>query len=153
MGKADEKYFRYRLSVPIEDKDVIAWINAQDSVSFSLRTLIRQSISNDGIIDITCKPVTPHMQDSLLHVSSTNNDPEKKLSSLQEKTSSMIGTSNSHKTKNNNIIHSDEETTKQNIQQPYTNPVDSPGKVQQNSQFQSSIKKDADGFVDPADFL
>ena len=50
---------RFRFTVPAKDADALAWITEQSNLSMSLRMLIRQSIARDGIVDITCKPITP----------------------------------------------------------------------------------------------
>ena len=48
---------RYRFTVPPADTSVQQWIETQDSLSASLRTIIRESIERDGYVDATCKPV------------------------------------------------------------------------------------------------
>lgn len=50
---------RFRFTVPGKDVETLAWINEQSNLSYSLRSLIRQSVARDGIVDITCKPITP----------------------------------------------------------------------------------------------
>lgn len=45
---------RYRMSVPEEDVAVIQWVEAQANLSFSLRSIIKDYISNYGISDATC---------------------------------------------------------------------------------------------------
>jgi len=47
---------RYRLSVPSEDTQIHEWMEAQQNVSFSIRMLIKESISKYGIADVTCVP-------------------------------------------------------------------------------------------------
>lgn len=49
---------RYRFSVPEGDKSVHNWIASQANLSFSLRTLIKNCISQMGYVDVTCgKPM------------------------------------------------------------------------------------------------
>ncbi|MDP9904719.1 hypothetical protein [Arthrobacter bambusae] len=48
---------RLRWSVPAADVSVNEWLDAQSSISQSLRLLIRESIERDGFIDVTFKPV------------------------------------------------------------------------------------------------
>lgn len=48
---------RYRFTVPPADTSVQQWIETQDNLSASLRTIIRESIERDGYVDATCKPV------------------------------------------------------------------------------------------------
>lgn len=55
----DNRFIRYRFSVPKADKAVTQWAEAQANLSMSLRTLIRESIRQHGVIDATCMPVTP----------------------------------------------------------------------------------------------
>ena len=47
----------YRFSVPGADSDVIAWIEAQENLGVSLRTIIKQSVQKDGIVDAFCKAI------------------------------------------------------------------------------------------------
>ena len=56
---AEAKTKRYRLTVPVEDRDVIAWLAAQANASWSMRLLIRKQIKSEGITDATCGPVVP----------------------------------------------------------------------------------------------
>ncbi len=51
---SDDKSKRYRFSVPAADTTVIEWIEAQDNVAFSLRTMIRAFVRQYGIKDATC---------------------------------------------------------------------------------------------------
>lgn len=53
---AAEQPLRYRVTVPLQDTDVINWITAQANPSFSIRTLIRAYITKYGITDATCLP-------------------------------------------------------------------------------------------------
>lgn len=53
----DNKFVRFRFSVPKADQDVLAWAEEQANLSISLRTLIRDSIRTHGIVDATCLPV------------------------------------------------------------------------------------------------
>jgi hypothetical protein len=52
-----EELRRLRWSVPAADVSVNEWLNAQASISQSLRLLIRESIERDGFIDVTYRPV------------------------------------------------------------------------------------------------
>lgn len=52
--KKPDNLKRYRFSVPKNDDPVIHWLSVQANVSYSLRTLIRDSISRQGYVDITC---------------------------------------------------------------------------------------------------
>lgn len=47
-----------RFSYPVADTSVAAWLASQDSVSESLRVLIRESIERDGYIDLANRPLT-----------------------------------------------------------------------------------------------
>lgn len=49
---------KVRWSVPAADVSVIDWLDAQHNVGNSLRTLIRESIERDGVVDVYFKPVT-----------------------------------------------------------------------------------------------
>lgn len=51
---SDDKSKRYRFSVPAADTTVIEWMEAQDNVAFSLRTMIRAFVRQYGIKDATC---------------------------------------------------------------------------------------------------
>ena len=51
---SDDKNARYRFSVPLADEKVNKWIEAQNNLGFSLRTLIKAAISNWGNQDVTC---------------------------------------------------------------------------------------------------
>lgn len=55
----ENKFVRFRFSVPRMDQDVLAWAQAQANLSISLRALIRDSIRTHGVVDATCLPVTP----------------------------------------------------------------------------------------------
>lgn len=55
----ENKFVRFRFSVPRMDQDVLAWAKAQANLSISLRSLIRDSIRTHGVVDATCLPVTP----------------------------------------------------------------------------------------------
>lgn len=48
---------RYRFSVPDEDVSVTEWIKNQNSLSSSVRMLIRDAIRKNGTKDVTCLPV------------------------------------------------------------------------------------------------
>lgn len=48
---------RYRFSVPKADTSVNQWIDAQGSLSHSIRELIKDHIRKYGITDATCMPV------------------------------------------------------------------------------------------------
>ncbi|WP_284982376.1 hypothetical protein [Arthrobacter sp. efr-133-TYG-118] len=52
-----EELRRLRWSVPAADVSVNEWLDAQASISHSLRLLIRESIERDGFIDVTYRPV------------------------------------------------------------------------------------------------
>lgn len=52
--KKTDNLKRYRFSVPKNDDPVIHWLSVQANVSYSLRTLIRDSIARQGYVDITC---------------------------------------------------------------------------------------------------
>lgn len=57
MNKSEQP-LRYRVTVPLQDADVINWMAAQSSPSFSIRLLIRAIIAKYGITDVTCLPVS-----------------------------------------------------------------------------------------------
>lgn len=54
---AAKDYYRLRLSIPKADVSTIAWLESQNSVSTSLRYIIREEIQKHGIIDVMCAPV------------------------------------------------------------------------------------------------
>ena len=56
-SQGQEQPLRYRVTVPLQDADVINWMAAQASPSFSIRLLIRAIIAKYGITDVTCLPV------------------------------------------------------------------------------------------------
>ena len=49
---------RFRISVPETDKEVLAWIDAQSNLSFSLRLLMREAMRLSGEQDISCTQFT-----------------------------------------------------------------------------------------------
>lgn len=49
-----DPFRRYRLSIPLDDKEVIDWLEAQSNPSFSVRTVIKAAIKDSGIRDVTC---------------------------------------------------------------------------------------------------
>ena len=49
---------RFRISVPETDKEVLAWIDAQANLSFSLRLLMREAMRLSGEQDISCTQFT-----------------------------------------------------------------------------------------------
>ncbi len=49
---------RKRVSLPRADQSVLAWWDAQDDPSLSVRLLIRNEIERNGYIDVACTPVT-----------------------------------------------------------------------------------------------
>jgi len=51
---SDDKNGRYRFSVPLADDKVVKWIESQNNLGFSLRTLIKAAVSNWGYQDVTC---------------------------------------------------------------------------------------------------
>lgn len=53
----EDRVKRARFNIPTADVDVLAWVDAQTSLSNSLRTLVRQCIAMTGITDVTCVPV------------------------------------------------------------------------------------------------
>lgn len=54
---AKEAPKRYRFSVPIEDTSVIKWLEVQQNIGYSLRSLIREDIQRNGYTDATCHEV------------------------------------------------------------------------------------------------
>lgn len=48
---------RVRWSVPTADVSVNRWLDLQDSISDSVRLLIRESIQREGYVDVVNKPV------------------------------------------------------------------------------------------------
>lgn len=52
-----EELRRLRWSVPKVDVSVNKWLDAQYSISESLRALIRESIQREGCVDVVNKPV------------------------------------------------------------------------------------------------
>ena len=46
-----------RFSYPIADTSVATWLECQDSISESLRALIRESIERDGYLDLANRPL------------------------------------------------------------------------------------------------
>lgn len=48
---------RVRWSVPLADVSVNRWLDLQDSISDSVRQLIRESIQREGYVDVANKPV------------------------------------------------------------------------------------------------
>lgn len=59
MAKQKEAGGRYRFTVPDADASVIAWLEAQASLSISLRFLIKEDIIRNGFTDVTCRQVGP----------------------------------------------------------------------------------------------
>lgn len=54
----DQTSTRLRFSVPAADVAVLEWCDAQDNLSYSLRTVIREYIERHGFVDATCHPVS-----------------------------------------------------------------------------------------------
>lgn len=54
MGRKPIEGYRYRLTVPNADQDVINWIKCQDNVSVSLRVLIQEAVGRYGMKDVFC---------------------------------------------------------------------------------------------------
>lgn len=50
--------FRTTITVPLDDNAVIEWLKKQNSISHSIRELIKCSIREYGMIDFTCRSVT-----------------------------------------------------------------------------------------------
>jgi hypothetical protein len=48
---------RFRVSVPVADEAVFAWMDLQDNPSLSVRMLIRENIERNGYVDVINKPV------------------------------------------------------------------------------------------------
>lgn len=46
-----------RISVPVGDTTVLNWLGAQYSISASVRELIRNSVREHGVVDVTCLKV------------------------------------------------------------------------------------------------
>lgn len=57
MVSGDTGLRRVRFSVPPADVSVGSWLDAQYSISESLRALIRDAIRRDGIVDVINRPV------------------------------------------------------------------------------------------------
>lgn len=55
QGRSEPR--RVRWSVPTADVSVNQWLDLQDSISDSLRLLIRESIQRDGYIDVANRPL------------------------------------------------------------------------------------------------
>lgn len=54
MSESNEKYKRFRLSVPWGDETVLGWCRAQVNLSYSLRMLIKDYVAKNGFADPTC---------------------------------------------------------------------------------------------------
>lgn len=48
---------RFRVTVPVADEAVVAWMDLQDDRSLSVRMLIRESIERLGYVDVVNRPV------------------------------------------------------------------------------------------------
>ena len=48
---------RYRISVPVSDTSVLEWISHQYNLSYSIRTIIKDFIQRNGMVDATCDVV------------------------------------------------------------------------------------------------
>ena len=53
MAKKRVEPHRYRISIPDSDIAVWKWCDMQDSVSFSIRTIIKEYIKENGMVDAT----------------------------------------------------------------------------------------------------
>lgn len=62
-----EQPFRYRVTVPLQDADVINWMAEQSNPSFSVRLIIRAVIAKYGITDVTCLPVSTGLDLDIAH--------------------------------------------------------------------------------------
>jgi len=76
---AAEQPLRYRVTVPLQDTDVINWITAQANPSFSIRTLIRAYITKYGITDATCLPAATGID-----IEISNNNPETNITQTSQ---------------------------------------------------------------------
>lgn len=52
MAKPKSKLVRYRLSIPMDDQAVIAWLEQQRSVSQSIRVIVKEAIPKHGYGDL-----------------------------------------------------------------------------------------------------
>lgn len=50
---------RYRISVPVNDKTVVDWIESQANLSYSFRALVKEYVREHGMTDATCMEVVP----------------------------------------------------------------------------------------------
>lgn len=57
MSGSEGELRRLRWSVPAEDVSTNRWLDAQRSISGSMRLLIREAIRREGYIDVVNKPV------------------------------------------------------------------------------------------------
>ena len=48
---AKKKYKTYRLSVSVDDKLTLCWLDVQNNKNNSLKELIRKAIETDGMVD------------------------------------------------------------------------------------------------------
>lgn len=78
---AAEQPLRYRVTVPLQDTDVINWITAQANPSFSIRTLIRAYITKYGITDATCLPAATGID---IDIEMSNNNPETNITQTSQ---------------------------------------------------------------------
>lgn len=130
---------RLQTTIPDKDNDVIEWLKIQENVSYSLRTVIRQSIARDGMIDITCKPIAnpgvfagrPRKQEDI----PVQIKDEEKMSD----TVKMQSTDKELDNRNNQ---------NQEIESSVENDISFPVREEK-----TVIKTDSDGFVDPSQFL
>lgn len=55
--KGSRRYVK--LSIPLADETVINWLNNQESMSDSIRMLIRDDVAKNGYGDLFCREVVP----------------------------------------------------------------------------------------------
>lgn len=65
---------QYRLSVPVADTSVIEWLNAQVSISNSIRLLVREHIIREGYTDPTCRQIVNQTTSEPKAITVTLND-------------------------------------------------------------------------------
>lgn len=56
-GSVNSDKCRFTICVPVKDKSVVQWCEAQDNLSISLRMLIKAEVAKNGYSDVLCREV------------------------------------------------------------------------------------------------
>lgn len=160
MGSIEGNYFRHKISIPLGDQEVIDWIKKQSNINYSLRILIKDEISKNGIVDVTCKSsIVP----SVGRPRKISLDESAEVTDLLSNANYNSGCDEPKSNNNaripeldNNVII-DDKIAKSAVIESNTDNNDSSidNSINNNNVISDSTNKvtDSDGFIDPEQFL